>query len=364
MKVLAPPDTIPKEKSMRSQKPCPDCDGVDRRSFLKAAAAAATLPLFAEAKVHAAPPTRTSPAETAVLALYNSLTDAQKRDMCFAWNHTETTGQNPRGLLRTHTSNNWQITRQMVASDYYTRAQQTIIHDIYKGIIHPDWHSRITRQLREDNGGRAWGTSQSIAIFGTPGSEQFEFVMTGRHMTIRCDGNTTPNVAFGGPIFYGHAASGDTELPGHPGNVFWEQARRANFIYRVLDENQRRRSLVDTRPRESAVAFRGTQGGFTGLPVAEMTSDQKDELRGVLSCLLEPYRQEDRDDALACLMRQGGLDRCNLTFYRDGDIGDDGEWDNWRLEGPAFVWHYRGEPHVHVWVNIADDPSVVLNARG
>jgi len=84
----------------------------------------------------------------------------------------------------------------------------------------------------------------------------------------------------------------------------------------------------------------------------------------VLLNLLEPYRQEDRDDALACLTAQGGLDRCSLAFYRDGDLGDDGEWDNWRLEGPAFVWHYRGEPHVHVWVNIADAPTVRLNARG
>jgi len=26
------------------------------------------------------------------------------------------------------------------------------------------------------------------------------------------------------------------------------------------------------------------------------------------------------------------------------------------------VWHFRGAPHVHVWVNIADDPKVELNA--
>jgi hypothetical protein len=39
-----------------------------------------------------------------------------------------------------------------------------------------------------------------------------------------------------------------------------------------------------------------------------------------------------------------------------------GVWDNWRLEGPAFVWHFRGSPHVHVWVNIAGSPSVPTNA--
>ena len=38
--------------------------------------------------------------------------------------------------------------------------------------------------------------------------------------------------------------------------------------------------------------------------------------------------------------------------------------DNWRLEGPAFVWYFRGNPHVHVWVHVADDPSVKVNSRG
>lgn len=348
------------------EKPCPDCSGefpVSRREFLKTAAttaavAGAGLPLFATPKPAAAAPTPRSAAETAVVALYNSLTDAQKREVCFDWNHRDPR----RGLLRSRISNNWQITRHYIRSNFYTRQQQGIIHDIFCGIIHPDWHARFKQQLRDDTGGQPWGARQSIAIFGTPGSGQFEFVMTGRHMTIRCDGNSEPHVAFGGPIFYGHAASGFNERPGHPGNVFWEQGRRANLIYRMLDGRQRQQALVERRPRESAVAFQGRNGRFPGIPVSELSRDQKEELQRVLRFLLEPYRVEDRDEALACLQRQGGLDRCHLAFYRDGDIGNDQEWDNWRIEGPAFVWYFRGEPHVHTWVNIADDPSVPLNA--
>lgn len=37
---------------------------------------------------------------------------------------------------------------------------------------------------------------------------------------------------------------------------------------------------------------------------------------------------------------------------------------NWRLEGPAFVWHWRGAPHVHVWVNVADDQKAKITSRG
>jgi hypothetical protein len=87
-------------------------------------------------------------------------------------------------------------------------------------------------------------------------------------------------------------------------------------------------------------------------------------LQKVLGLLIEPFRKEDQDEALECLQKLGGLDKCSLAFYKDGDIGNDGEWDNWRLEGPGFVWYFRGEPHVHVWVNVASDPSVKLNARG
>src|SRR5205807_1760383 len=194
--------------------------------------------------------------------------------------------------------------------------------------------------------------------------DQFEFVMTGRHMTIRADGNTEAHVAFGGPIFYGHAASGFNEKVHHPGNIFWHQAVMANQVYQMLDGKQREAALLEKLPRESDVAFHGAKAKFPGLPVSEMAEEHKKALQKILMALVEPYRTEDQEKALACLQKQGGLDKCNLAFYKEGDIGNDSEWDNWRLEGPAFVWYFRGYPHVHVWVNVADDASVQLNARG
>jgi hypothetical protein len=347
---------------------CPDCEsageeGLGRREFLKAVgmttAATVGLPLWAEPKVVAAP-NPTSAAETAVKGLYDSLTDAQKKEVCFAWDY-----QDPkRGLLRTFVSNNWQITPHHIRSNYYTKKQQMIIHDVFKGIINPDWYSKFLKQLKDDTGGQEWGNQQSIAIFGTPGSGKFEFVMTGRHMTIRADGNSESHVAFGGPIFYGHAASGFNEKVHHPGNVFWHQAVMANKVYQMLDPKQQKEALLEKLPSESAVAFQGTKAKFPGIPVGELVEEQKKELQKVLLALIEQYRREDQDEALECLQKQGGLDKCSLAFYKEEDIGNDGEWDNWRLEGPAFVWYFRGAPHVHVWVNVADDPSVELNARG
>jgi len=94
-----------------------------------------------------------------------------------------------------------------------------------------------------------------------------------------------------------------------------------------------------------------------------MSGDQKTAIQGVLQKLIEPFRKTDRDEVLAALKSQGGLDQCSLCFYRRDDLGDDGVWDNWRIEGPSFVWHFRGAPHVHVWVNVADDSSVAVNSK-
>jgi hypothetical protein len=93
-----------------------------------------------------------------------------------------------------------------------------------------------------------------------------------------------------------------------------------------------------------------------------MSSDQKEHLQRVLGLLTEMYRTSDQEEAMQCLTKQGGLDACRLAFFNDQDLGKDGVWDNWRLEGPSFVWHYRGAPHVHVWVNVADSPDVKTNA--
>ena len=337
---------------------------VARRKFLEQAGrsalvvgAASCVPALPALAVDASgTPSATS--ESIVKLLYESFTPKQREEICFAWDH-----QDPeRGLLRTRVSNNWDITGHTINDGYYSSDQRAMIRGIFEGLFQPEWHARIDKQLTDDSGG--FGESNSIALFGTPGSEAFEFVLTGRHMTVRCDGNTAEHVAFGGPIFYGHAAGdGFEEGPDHPGNVFWGQAVEANKLYQALDGKQQSLALVKQGlPEESRVGFRGVEGQFQGIPLTELSGDQRERVQEVLRKLVEPYRQSDRDEVLACLKAQGGLDACHLAFYEEDNLGSDTVWDNWRLEGPSFVWHYRGAPHVHVWANVADDASVKLNA--
>ncbi|HBN74403.1 MAG TPA: hypothetical protein DD473_01005 [Planctomycetaceae bacterium] len=336
-----------------------DCD---RRRFLATgltAAAGLVVPNTLSAAlfdVNKAAKKMGAVSESAVKDLYSSLDETQRKAIVFDWDYTE----KGRGLLRSHVSNNWQITKPEVRSRFFTDEQQDMVRTIFEGIVNPDWHARYYKQIEDDNGG--FGDNQSIAIFGNPESDKFEFVMTGRHLTLRCDGNSSDHLAFGGPIFYGHDPLGEfNEGPNHIENVFWDQALEANKVYAMLDGKQRKQAEVARTPGEGAIAFQGSSGRMTGLPVSEMSSDQKEALQKTLQKLVEMYRQIDQDEIAKCLKSQGGLDACSLSFYTDKDIGKDRVWDNWRLEGPAFVWHYRGAPHVHVWVNIADSSDVKSN---
>lgn len=336
---------------------CPDCEDQGsvwtRRTFLYRAGATAAAALAPTLVVGQAQPA--SGPETLVQRLYESLQPDQRKVVCFDWDHIDP----DRGLLRTRVAANWQITKPPVQSEFYKAEQQQLIRQIFEQIVNPEWHSRFDKQLRDDAGG--FGVHQSVALFGKPGQGKFEFVLTGRHQTIRFDGNSTEHAAFGGPIFYGHAASGFNEKPDHPGNIFWPQAVAANDLFKMLDGKQQAAALVQRAPDENKVDFRRGKS-FDGIPIAELSPDQKQAAQRILEKLLEPFRPADREETLACLKTQGGLDRCHLAFYAQEDLGGDRVWDIWRLEGPAFVWHFRGAPHVHVWVNVADDPSLPLNA--
>ncbi|WP_437201753.1 DUF3500 domain-containing protein [Planctomicrobium sp. SH664] len=364
---------------MSEQRECPACDPLDttvdrraavsRREFVKvtsgsALAAGLTAGLPATA-ARAGSQTKGASSENLVEQLYLSFTPEQHKKLCFDWDHQT----KDRGLLRTFVAANWNITdhkKLHVGGPFFSKDQQEMIEAIFYGLYNPEWTDRIRQQLRDDAGG--YGKSQTIAIFGKPGSDRFEFVMTGRHLTVRCDGNTTDHVAFGGPIFYGHASKGSpdafNELPNHPGNVFWPQAVEANRLYQMLDGKQREQALVKFSPIETEVGFRSDAAKRDGLLISELSRDQKEHAQKVLALLLEPYRVADQEDARQCLKTQGGLDDCKISFYQEDDLGNDGVWDIWRIEGPSFVWHYRGAPHVHVWVNVADDPTLPANTNG
>jgi hypothetical protein len=286
------------------------------------------------------------PAETYVKHLFESLTPAQRKVMCFPFSHPK----------RSQVANNWFIVEPEVGAigKLYTPDQKEMLRLIFKGVTSEDGHERFQKQMVDDTGGPGFD-AYTCAIFGEPGGEGgFEWVMTGRHLTIRADGNSVHNSAFGGPIFYGHAVEA-TERPDHPGNVWWHQARLANEVYKSLDGKQRQKALIEKDPPddETTVRLRGKGGEIAGLSARDLSRDQQEHLEKTLKSMLSMYRPADVEEALGYLKDAGGVESLRVAFYQAGDLGDDGIWDRWRVEGPNLVWYFRGSPHVHAWVHVA-----------
>jgi hypothetical protein len=332
---------IVQERTMnpRNSRVCPDCDTtLDRRGFIKTvgsvALAGAAAPVLLGGRIVQGAPTATSTAETAVGRFYQSLSAEQKQVVAFPFDHD----------LRKKINANWHITKPTVEDNFYTDAQRALVDEIVKAVTSPDGYERIKKQTDDDSGGIG---AYSVAVFGTPGSGKFEWELTGRHLTLRADGDSVDKAAFGGPIIYGHGV----ETP--KDNLFHYQTKQVNEVFKALDAKQSTKALVAKAPKEDAVSLQGDAGKFPGIAVGELSADQKQLVEATLKVLLAPYRKEDVDEAFEILKTGGGLDKLHLAFYQDQDLQDDKVWDIWRVEGPSFVWHFRGAPHVHAYINIA-----------
>ncbi len=161
-----------------------------RREFLKAAAGGAAL--AAAAPLALAKPCKVSTPETLTTQLYKSLNDRQRKAICFPWEHK----------LRSAIDNNWHITKLAVGD--MEDDQIDLVKQIFNGLHSEQYRETVFKQVEHDSQGGF--EDSAIAIFGKPGTGKFEFVLTGRHVTRRCDGDSLEGAAFGGRIFYGHAA--------------------------------------------------------------------------------------------------------------------------------------------------------------
>jgi hypothetical protein len=334
--------------------PCPDCDSsVTRRDFIKStiggAAAITTggllMPFTGVAETAAALPK----SETLVGTLFKSLTEQQRTAICFPFDDP----------LRSEVDNNWNITKPTVGG-FFNKDQQQMIREIFLGLHSPEYADKVMKQVVHDSGKDGFEGGSSIAIFGEPGTGKFEFVLTGRHCTRRCDGDSVEGAAFGGPIFYGHAAEGFNEKPDHPGNAYWFQARRANEVFQMFDGAQREKALLGTSRGEDGkdtVKLTGRRTGLPGIPMAELSGDQREHVRKVLADLLAPFRKEDADESMR-LVDAAGFEHLHMAFYKNENIGSDEVWDVWQIEGPSMIWYFRGKPHVHCWANINSTASV------
>jgi len=269
-----------------------------------------------------------------VKEFYGTLSDSQRKTLCFPFDHE----------LRRNISANWHITKPRIADDFFTDQQRGIIRQIVKGVTSEDGFERLLKQTEDDDGGLEF---YSVAVFGEPGDGKFEFELTGRHLTLRADGDSVDRAAFGGPIVYGHG------LEDNPSeNLYHYQTLQTNRVFSALDENQRKAALLKSSPKEAVAALPVDGGKYPGIQVADLSAEQRGLVQDTLKVLLAPYRQEDVDEVMQIVQANGGIEALHMAFYQQGDLNNDKVWDIWRVEGPGFVWHFRGAPHVHAYINI------------
>jgi hypothetical protein len=329
---------------------CPECDeGFElrpiksRRDFLRGlggVAAAAALGSAIPSVLRAAD-SEPKPAEGLICELYATLSAEQKSQLVRPYDDG---GKD--NLTRKKTFNAPPLGSDKRISNSYTKPQQELIRRIVRSIMSgDDAVERLSRHGHWDSSGSLEGCG--AAIFGTPdGQSPFAWVFSGHHLTLRCDGNSEPNSAWGGPIYYGHSEPGYSSK-----NVYYYQTQQVQAVFDALDEKQRTQAMAKNNPGEGGKGLRATNPRH-GVAYRDLSADQRALVERVMKTLLAPFRSEDVDEVMQIVKSNGGMELINLAFYKDEESTDKEPWHFWRLEGPGFVWNYRPLPHVHCFVNV------------
>jgi hypothetical protein len=327
---------------------CPECDEGfvlpqvrSRREFLTAIGATAALAAVGTRRIRAAdaPP---RPAEELIRELYSTMSADQKSELVLPYDHG--TEGHP---TRKKTYNGPPLGAEKRISATFTKPQQDLIKRTLKAILaNEEAFERLTRHGKWDSSGSFEGCG--AVLFGEPeGKNPFAWVFSGHHLTLRCDGNSEPGVAWGGPIYYGHSVTGYDK-----NNVYLYQTEQVQTVWDALNEKQRAKAMASNNPGDTYPdGFKPTNPRH-GVPLAELSADQKALVEKTMRVILEPFRKEDADEVMQLVKANGGMDYVNIAFYKDDESKGKDQWHFWRLEGPGFVWNFRPLPHVHCFVNV------------
>jgi hypothetical protein len=103
----------------------------------------------------------------------------------------------------------------------------------------------------------------------------------------------------------------------------------------------------------------GAAGRFDGIAIADLAPAKRALGKEIVAGILDTYADESAAYAWQCVERNGGIDALHFADYDEdfdgGRRAGDGPSQIFRMEGPAAVFHFRGEPHVHAFLNVAMD---------
>jgi hypothetical protein len=197
-----------------------------------------------------------------------------------------------------------------------------------------------------------------LLVCGEPREGPYQIVLSGVHLNLRLGGASADGAAFGGPQVYGDQRG--NEIPGLPGNTYRYQMEAAHRLIAALTPAERAAVRIAEAPAQVNIGVQGRDGRFDGVPIADLAPAKRALARELVAGILDTYADEDAAYAWDCLERNGGVDVLRFADY-DRDFGGysrhagDSPSQIFRLEGPAAVFHFRGEPHLHAFLNVAMD---------
>jgi hypothetical protein len=337
---------------------CPECEdgwesrvSLDRRHFLRVGtclttAAAVGLGLTPLQRARAARLARQAEAEALVFELYRSLDSDQRKYLVQPWDLKRPNQPLPARLMTANAA----VGKSVIGLEYKPK-QIELLKRIFRAISNgDDGYRQLSRNGKFDNSGDFENIGALLYGGVAEEGQKFSLVFTGHHLTVRCDGNSEEQTAFGGPLYYGHSPSGYSRT-----NVFYNQTRAVHALYEAFSAKQRKVAVFPGKWRDGVDTVRLPQkdARLPGIAYADMTPEQKELVQKAMQELVAPYRREDGEEVMEIIKANGGLEKIHLAFYQEGQTNPKEPWTYWRLEGPGFVWSFRALPHIHCFVNIS-----------
>jgi len=235
---------------------------------------------------------------------------------------------------------------------FLRRAEQSLLIDLIHTSLSPAGRAHLTDQMFFAFVGLNYG---NLLFAGDPADGPYQVLFSAAHLFLRMGGKNREGDPFGGPQVYGDQ-TGNGE-PGVPGNAYLDQLHAGQALIASLSPAAQEKARCPKAPVQTAVAAKGNDGHFDGVPVAELSTPQRTAAREVIGRILGNYAEEDAAYAWKCIDRNGGIEAFHLADY-DVDHQEGMRFDGqpsqiYRLESPSAAFHFRAVPHLHAFFNVA-----------
>ena len=322
---------------------------INRRSALKLGTGiglAGAAGLVGYEVVPPSPSAQLEPVDVLARDFVASLDAEQRAETCVDYDHP---------LRQYHNRGVWGGGREVMFG--FSRRQRRMLTDLTYAGLSTEGRTRVPDEYFM----RMTGVhGMRVLVCGNPAAPPYQVILTAGHLNLRIGGRSREGTAFGGPQVYGDQRG--NEQVGLPGNKYRDQYVLAQQLLHSLQGNQHRRALLGDEPVQTAIELQGRQGVFPGMPVRDLSPEHQALVTRIIDRMLITYPPDDVAYAWSCLDANGGVGNLAISYYQRGEDGAIPDGQVFRIEGPGAVFHFKGYPHVHAFVNISMDGDSPLSS--